>query len=70
MPAKAMFAVSSCPREKWTVNTPGKDLINTIDEICSEMKSHCFSCEKYEIYYNELMGIKESLLSKSNKLLS
>ena len=36
MPAKAMFAVSSCPVKRWTVNSPGKDLINTIDEMILE----------------------------------
>jgi hypothetical protein len=36
MPAKAMFASSSCPNKKWIENTPGKDLINTIDEMILE----------------------------------
>lgn len=36
MPAKAMFAGSSCPLEKWTTNAPGTDLINTIDEMILE----------------------------------
>lgn len=36
MPAKSMFAVSSCPSKKWTENKPGTDLINTIDEMILE----------------------------------
>jgi hypothetical protein len=36
MPAKTMFAGSSCPSEKWTKTAPGKDLINTIDEMILE----------------------------------
>jgi hypothetical protein len=36
MPAKTTFASSSCPVKRWTVNTPGKDLINTIDEMILE----------------------------------
>jgi hypothetical protein len=33
MPAKAMFAASTCPQEKWTTAEPGKDLINKIEEM-------------------------------------
>lgn len=36
MPAKAMFAISSCPSKKWLENSPGKDLINIIDEMILE----------------------------------
>lgn len=36
MPAKAMFATSSCPNKKWIENSPGKDLINIIDEMILE----------------------------------
>lgn len=33
MPAKAMFAVSTCPIGKWTTSTPGNSLINQIEEM-------------------------------------
>ena len=36
MPAKTTFAGSFCPSKKWTTTTPGKDLINTIDEMILE----------------------------------
>ena len=33
MPAKAMFADSKCPDNKWTTAEPGQNLINKIEEI-------------------------------------
>jgi hypothetical protein len=32
MPAKTMFAATSCPIDKWQKNQPGQSLINTIEE--------------------------------------
>jgi hypothetical protein len=36
MPAKAMFASSTCPDDKWTTSEPGQNLINKIEEMILE----------------------------------
>lgn len=36
MPAKAMFANSTCPDDKWTISEPGQNLINKIEEMILE----------------------------------
>lgn len=36
MPAKATFAASECPAGFWSTEQPGKDLINTIEEMILE----------------------------------
>ena len=36
MPAKATFANSECPDEKWTTAPAGKNLINKIEEMILE----------------------------------
>jgi hypothetical protein len=36
MPAKATFAVSTCPLEKWSSAPAGQDLINKIEEMILE----------------------------------
>jgi ribosomal protein L32 len=33
MPAKAMFANSTCPLNKWAESEPGTDLINKLEEM-------------------------------------
>lgn len=33
MPAKAMFATSTCPVDKWTNAEPGSSLINQLEEM-------------------------------------
>jgi len=36
MPAKSMLAASSCPNKKWLETAPGRDLINTLEEMILE----------------------------------
>jgi hypothetical protein len=36
MPAKSMLAASSCPSNKWLETSPGRDLINTLEEMILE----------------------------------
>jgi len=36
MPAKTMFALASCPENKWTTNEPGNELVNQIDQAILE----------------------------------
>jgi len=36
MPAKSMFANSTCPENNWTTSEPGKNLINKIEEMILE----------------------------------
>ncbi len=36
MPAKAMFASSECPDNKWTTAPAGENLINKIEEMILE----------------------------------
>lgn len=36
MPAKATFAVSTCPLDKWGSAPAGQDLINKIEELILE----------------------------------
>jgi hypothetical protein len=36
MPAKATFAISECPLEKWGTSPAGTDLINKIEELILE----------------------------------
>ena len=36
MPAKATFATSTCPQGFWSKEAPGKDLINTLEEMILE----------------------------------
>jgi hypothetical protein len=36
MPAKATFATSACPKGFWGKEAPGKDLINTLEEMILE----------------------------------
>jgi hypothetical protein len=36
MPAKAMFANSTCPEDKWTTAPAGENLINKLEEMILE----------------------------------
>jgi hypothetical protein len=36
MPAKATFAISECPLDKWGTSPAGTDLINKIEEMILE----------------------------------
>jgi len=36
IPAKAAFAIAECPEQKWTMNQPGQNLINKIEEMILE----------------------------------